>query len=119
MAVFRMYSDKDGRTRFEDIPLTFEPSGTGRITQLLPAAGPPTLRITTGTTQNHHTTKSPWYWVLLEGTINVIGEGSERRSLKPGDILLAEDLHGQGHIVRMNGCKRWVALYIPVAEGKS
>jgi quercetin dioxygenase-like cupin family protein len=47
-----------------------------------------------------HNAPQPQYIIYLEGEVEVeIGSG-EKRTFKPGDILLATDLHGQGHVSR-------------------
>ncbi len=115
MAVIRMYTGNDDRTHFEEVPLSFERAGTGTVSGLLPVAGPPALRVTTEITPRFHTTQRPWYWVLLEGSVRVIGGNGDQRTLKPGDILLAEDTTGEGHMVRMDDCDQWTALYLPIA----
>ena len=43
-------------------------------------------------------------------------DGSTRR-LVPGDVLVAEDLTGHGHIARSIGEAFRVSLAIPLAEG--
>ena len=52
------------------------------------------------------------YVVMLEGAVEIeIGDGT-KRVLGTGEILLAEDTTGQGHISRaVNGQPRKVAVY--------
>ena len=54
------------------------------------------------------------YIVMLEGSVEIeIGDGT-RRVFHPGEILLAEDTTGQGHISRaVNGQPR-KSLFIPL-----
>ena len=54
---------------------------------------------------------------VIEGQLNLpaqeIGDGSVRR-LGPGDILIAEDLSGQGHATREVGPDARVAVFVPL-----
>jgi uncharacterized cupin superfamily protein len=47
-----------------------------------------------------HTAPQPQYIIYLEGEVEVETSGGEKRTFKPGDILFATDLKGQGHITR-------------------
>jgi hypothetical protein len=42
-----------------------------------------------------------------------IGDGSVRR-LGPGDILIAEDLSGQGHATREVGPEARISVFVPL-----
>lgn len=45
-----------------------------------------------------HTAPHKQYIIYLEGKVLVEASGGESRVFKPGDILLANDLSGKGHI---------------------
>jgi uncharacterized cupin superfamily protein len=47
-----------------------------------------------------HNAPQPQYIVYLEGEVEVESSSGEKRIFKPGDILFATDLEGQGHITR-------------------
>jgi quercetin dioxygenase-like cupin family protein len=67
------------------------------------------------------TRSNPWhhapgrYAVLtLSGALDIeIGDGTVRR-LGPGDILIAEDLTGQGHATREVGPEPRVSIFVPL-----
>jgi hypothetical protein len=44
-----------------------------------------------------------------------VGDGTVRR-LKAGDILIAEDVTGQGHITREVGSEPRVSVFVPLSE---
>ena len=55
------------------------------------------------------------YSIILSGQIEVVvGDGSRRR-FSPGDVVLGEDLTGQGHTTRIVSEVPWVYVTIPVA----
>ncbi len=113
MAVLRIYTGDDNRTHFAEAPGLFTPFGTPEDQALRPAAGV-IFRETTGPTFNDwHRAPRRQYVIVLSGEMEIeIGDGSKRR-LTPGDVLLAEDTTGQGHITRGFGDRR-IAI-IPLA----
>jgi hypothetical protein len=52
----------------------------------------------------------------LTGAVDIeIGDGTVRR-LGPGDILIAEDLTGQGHGTREVGPEPRVSIFVPLGK---
>ena len=50
----------------------------------------------------------------LSGAVDIeIGDGTVRR-LGPGDILIAEDLTGRGHVTREVGPEPRVSIFVPL-----
>ena len=56
------------------------------------------------------------YLIMLTGQLEVtVGDGASR-VLNPGDVLLAEDLTGQGHQIRSLGDQPYTRVTIPSVE---
>jgi quercetin dioxygenase-like cupin family protein len=56
------------------------------------------------------------YTITLAGEAEVeVGDGTIKR-IGPGDVLLAEDLTGQGHITRVVGDQQRFYAVIPLEE---
>ena len=54
------------------------------------------------------------FMAVLSGAVDIeIGDGTVRR-LGPGDILIAEDLTGQGHVTREVGPEARVSIFVPL-----
>ena len=54
------------------------------------------------------------YVITLSGQVEfTIGDGTVKR-LGPGDVLLAEDLTGRGHITRVVGSEPRISTAIPL-----
>ena len=55
--------------------------------------------------------------VTLAGTLMFSTRDAERFTLRPGDVLLAEDTAGSGHRWRLEGFDPWRRMYVVLAEG--
>jgi hypothetical protein len=52
----------------------------------------------------------------VSGAVDIeIGDGSVRR-LEAGDILIAEDLAGQGHVTREVGDEPRLSIFVPLRD---
>jgi len=101
MKVTRMYTGPDGESHFEDVEVPLEDIGSsGRRSELMKATG--IFFRETGGDYNidWHNAPRRQFVITLKGKVEiVIGDGT-RREFGPGDILLAEDTTGRGHISR-------------------
>ena len=101
MKVTRIYSGGDGESHFEDVEISLTDRGTiGAISQLEPATGI-VFRETAGDYEfGFHNAPRRQYVINLDASVEIeVGDGS-RRILGPGEVLLAEDTTGHGHISR-------------------
>ena len=101
MKVTRMYTGEDGESHFEDIDIPLgDPCGSDRRSEPIKATGI-IFRETSGEYYlDWHNQYIRQFVINLEGSLEIIlGDGSSR-ILGPGDILLAEDTTGRGHISR-------------------
>lgn len=67
--------------------------------------------------KNAHPAPRRQYVVTLKGKIRFKVSDGSTFLIKPGVILLAEDLKGKGHSWEMVHTKSWERLYIPLQEG--
>jgi hypothetical protein len=111
--VVRLYTGPDNRSHFEDLEIPLKDAGkTGFLSELVKATGV-VFRYTTGDyNYDFHPAPRRQYVVNLEGEVEIeVGDGT-RRILRSGDILLAEDTTGQGHISRAVAGKPRKSLFI-------
>jgi hypothetical protein len=93
--IVRIYTGHDGQTHFEDLPLPAEEShnvalqaGANLVFRCFPA----------DYWSDWHTAPRRQYIFILVGQMEIgIGDGTTRR-FGPGDVVLADDLTGQGHL---------------------
>jgi hypothetical protein len=101
MRVVRLYTGPDNRSHFEDLDVPMKDAGkVGFLSERVKATGL-VFRETAGNYDyDFHTAPRRQYVVNLEGAVEIeVGDGT-RRILRAGDILLAEDTTGQGHVSR-------------------
>lgn len=102
MKVTRIYTGDDGQSHFEDLDVPFTASGAGQMTGAIPAAtvffrstregGPEVM--------DFHVAPRRQFVVHTAGRVEIeCGDGT-RRQFGVGDVLLADDTTGQGHISR-------------------
>lgn len=115
MAIIRIYAGPDGQSHFEEIEPRFEAVGDkSERAELVPGSGIVIRRF-------DPTRSNPWHHApgraavfTLSGAVDIeIGDGTVRR-LGPGDILIAEDLTGQGHGTREVGPEPRVSIFVPL-----
>ncbi len=110
--ITRIYTGNDGQTHFEDLSI--------------PAAEIENVAIQAGTSivfrrfagdyfSDWHIAPRRQYIFILSGRMAIgIGDGSTR-TFGPGDVVLADDLTGQGHTTRSLGEPR-VSATVVVAQ---
>ena len=102
LTVTSMYSASDGLTHLRDLNVTFpqmEKVAAVQISRISPNNDPKGPGRT-----NWHNAPHRRYVVVLKGRFEVeVENGGKTRSFGPGEVLLAEDLTGKGHLTRAVG----------------
>jgi hypothetical protein len=113
MKITRVYTGADNKSHFEDIEVELKDGGKAGFMSSLQKATGVVFRETDGSyNYDFHNAPRRQYVVNLEGEVEIeVGDGT-KRLLRSGDILLAEDTTGQGHISRAVGGKPRKSLFI-------
>jgi len=102
MLVTRIYSGDDGKSHFEELDLPLTISEVGAMSSRIPI-GSIVVRSTEEAgpeVWDYHVAPRRQFAFHLAGATEIeVGDGTARR-FGPGDLLLADDLTGQGHISR-------------------
>ena len=112
MRIVRVFAGDDGESHFEDLTadqfaaLVF-PIGGGDIT--LGRRESPSF-------SDYHTAPRRQYVVNMSGTAEFEVADGTKVQLGPGDVLVAEDITGHGHIARNVGDEFRVSLAVPLAD---
>jgi hypothetical protein len=118
VTVTRLYTGADGKTHVEEYTVPLKAQGPG--TELSATVGVTSLqfRRTNGDYNlDWHPAPRRQYVITLSGESEVELDGGRKIRLGPGNILLAEDTTGQGHISRAVGSGDRISLFIPLADG--
>jgi quercetin dioxygenase-like cupin family protein len=115
MSIIRLYAGADQQSHFEDVEPQFEPRGDqSDVAELIPGSGIVVRRFEPGRENPWHHAPGRYAVFTLTGGVDIeIGDGSVRR-LGPGDILIAEDLSGQGHATREVGPEARISVFVPL-----
>ena len=117
MKLVRIYTGDDGRSHFEDLDVDLEDRGAmGRVSALWPGKGVMFREVDGDYDLDFHTAPRRQLVVNLTGSVDIeVGDGTVRR-IGPGEILLAEDTTGQGHISRAVDGEPRSCLFLPLDD---
>ena len=117
MKIVRVYTGDDGASHFEDLDIELEDRGAmGRISELWRGKGVTFREVDGDYALDYHTAPRRQFVINLTGSVEIeVGDGTVRR-LGAGEILLAEDTTGQGHISRAVDGKPRTCLFVPLDD---
>ena len=112
MQIVRVYTGDDGESHFEDLT-------TEQFSEIVNRLGDEPIKLTRRSSPSfldYHQAPRRQYVVFLSGEWEFETADGSKRQLYPGDVLVAEDLTGHGHIARSIGEEFRVSLAIPLAD---
>ncbi len=113
MKVVRIYSTPDGESHFEDLDVPLNQGRYGKVSDLVPANGVVFRETPVGGALDFHNAPARQFVVTLWGLVEVEATDGSVRRFGAGDIMLADDTTGRGHITRdLAGPRR--SLFIPL-----
>ena len=108
----RLYTGDDGQSHFQEL---YMESGFAAFYKMQPATGVMFRQVEPGEFQDWHQAPQRQYVITLAGKVEIgIADGTVK-TFGAGDVMLAEDLTGQGHTTRPIGDSPRVFLTIPLA----
>ena len=112
MKIIRVFAGNDGESHFEEVPFA-------EMQGIVDRVGPGDININRREAPNfsdYHQAPRRQYVVNLEGIAEFECADGSKIQMEPGDILVAEDLSGHGHIARSPFAGMRTSLAIPLAE---
>lgn len=117
--ITRLYTGADGQSHFADMPMDFQAftdvegahgwAASATVNGTTTTTGSLIFRISPANyALDWHTAPRRQYILQLRGQVQI------KRTLGPGDVLLAEDLTGQGHCTRVVGNETRFYAVVPV-----
>jgi quercetin dioxygenase-like cupin family protein len=110
------YTDTDGKSRFEALPLPFVWEEGRERTLMQRATGIRFNRWPVGRFLDWHNAPHRQYVIILSGQVEVGLEDGTVHCLGPGDMALEEDLTGRGHTSRAVGDHSLLFVTVPLEE---
>ena len=116
MKIVRLYTGADNESHFEDIDMDLCFDGRVETSALLPASGIIFRSAPPSHSSDYHPVPKRQYVITLSGQVEIeTGDGTIRR-FGPGDVMLAEDTTGRGHITRVVGDQPRLYAFIPLKQ---
>jgi hypothetical protein len=113
MKITRLYTGTDDRSHFEEIEVPFESrEDFGLFTIPEPAKAFFFREIPPDWKYEWHNVVCREYVVMISGEAEIEVGSGDVRLFRPGDVLLAEDMTGQGHRTRVIGRKVWRQFFV-------
>jgi len=103
MKIVRLYTGSDQKSHFEEIELKFGGDQKILTTDARPATSAVFRCVPPGTVLERHPAPRRQFLVTLSGSWDIEASNSVVRRFKTGDVMLADDLTGEGHISRVVG----------------
>jgi hypothetical protein len=115
--VTRIYTGQDGQTHAEKIEVKLQPQPNGgEQSDIIHSADALIHRFPPGGVTGWHTAPRRQYVITLSGHAEVeLAKGKTFR-VGPGQVVLAEDLTGKGHITRILASEDWIVLAVPLTD---
>ncbi|MCE2463927.1 MAG: hypothetical protein J4F46_08495 [Dehalococcoidia bacterium] len=113
MQIVRVYSGDDGESHFEDLT-------PDQLAEIAPRIGDGPIMLNRSQAQSfsdYHNAPRLQYVVFMAGEVEFEAADGSKRRMGPGDVLVAEDLTGHGHIARGVGTESRMSLAVPLAPG--
>ena len=101
MKITRLFTGEDGESHFEDVDIPLKPGDPfGSLSEFFPVTGLIFRETAAGYAYDWHPAPRRQFIIMLDAGVEItVGDGS-RRIIQAGEILLAEDTTGRGHISR-------------------
>jgi quercetin dioxygenase-like cupin family protein len=112
MGTYRMYTDPQGKARWEEIDLTKTPEWMKGLdtTQIRFGIREP------GPTQDWHPAPQRQFVIILSGQLEIGFEDGSKKVFGPGDARLVEDTTGKGHTTIAVGNEPCVTATVGLAD---
>ncbi len=116
MQIARVYTGDDGKSHFEDIEVAFsEAAMMGASTRRFPADTIGIREAASKVEMDFHNAPRRQFVITLSGRVEMeCGDGTKRQ-FGPGDMFLADDATGQGHITRVVESPRY-SVVVPMPD---
>lgn len=114
----RIWTAEDGNSSFEEGHIDLAGGARGDVLSgTVPATSISFRETKSGGTFAWHDAPARQFVVTLSGTLDFVTRRGEHFTIRPGDILLAEDTAGSGHSWKLVDDQPWRRAYVILAPG--
>ncbi|HEX4174215.1 MAG TPA: hypothetical protein VHY82_17290 [Acetobacteraceae bacterium] len=114
----RIWSGGDGNSHFEEGAIDLADGARGDLLSGKTSTISISFQETrSGGTFAWHDAPARQFVITLSGTLDFQTRNGEHFTIRPGDILLAEDTTGSGHSWRLIDAEPWRRVYVILAPG--
>ena len=114
MKIMRIYTGADNESHFEEKEINLKFNCDMEVSELEPATGVFFRQAPANHLNDFHPAPRRQYIITLSGEVDIeIGDGNVKHFGK-GDIMLADDATGRGHLTRVVGNQPRVYVTIPL-----
>jgi quercetin dioxygenase-like cupin family protein len=114
----RIWTESDGNSHFEEGVIDLREGARGdSLTHAVGATNISFQETRSGGSFEWHKDPIPRFVITLSGVLEFETHGGERFTIRPGDLLLAEDNTGTGHRWKLIGDDPWRRAYVVFQPG--
>jgi hypothetical protein len=114
----RIWTGADGDSHFEEGMIDLAKGERGdALSTVISGASLSFQETSSGGSYEWHKDPVPRFVITLSGTLEFETKGGERFTIRPGDILLAQDNTGSGHRWKLIGEEPWRRAYVVYPAG--
>jgi quercetin dioxygenase-like cupin family protein len=116
MKITRLYTGSDQRSYFEEVELEFGGDQKILTTDPRPANMVVFRSVAPGTVLERHTAPRRQFLVTLSGSWEIEASHGATRRFNTGDVMLADDTTGEGHVSRVIGDEPHIFMTVPLGD---
>lgn len=116
MKIVRLYTGTDSKSHFEEVELKFGGNQPMLTTDSRPATSTVFRCAPAGLVIDRHPAPRRQFLVTLAGSWEIEASNGAKRTFKTGDVMLADDTTGEGHISRVLGTEAHIFMTVPLAD---
>jgi hypothetical protein len=115
MRVHNLYVDNSGETHFRDIEIEWVESGpAGKLSKRLPATGIIFREVQPDYDLDWHPAPRRQYIINLDAGVKITASDGEARIIGAGEVILVEDVRGNGHLSQAVSGQIRNCIFVPV-----
>jgi hypothetical protein len=112
----RLYTGPDGLTHAEEVEVKLTGDPQNQISEMFKVTGAEVHKAAAGRVNDWHVAPRRQLVITLSGHGEIEVSGGKKISVGPGNMELAEDLTGKGHITKVVGNEDRVTIQLPLAD---